>query len=301
MENKYLYSKVIIIGSGQLAYKCAKETKKYLENVRTYELKLTESTILEKMCLRDNIFYENINKEKLTEYLLLEQETTLIISAGSTYIVPRNVIQKDNLSIINWHNALLPYHKGRNAEAWSIYEGDEMTGVTWHYIVEAVDEGAIIAQCQIKIDKKVTSLSLLKKQYDCGYAVFQDILPDLLQKEVKAVNQLQWIDKIKHLFDQTSEKLHYSYEVPNQGYFDCTWRFEKASCFLRSMDYGSLYLMGKMYVIYKNEQYSFYKYRIEEINIPEHEPGTILMNEEFDLIIYYGENRITLKNLKKGE
>ena len=40
MANKYRYSKVYIIGSGQLAYDCAEIVKQYLSDVKVFELKV---------------------------------------------------------------------------------------------------------------------------------------------------------------------------------------------------------------------------------------------------------------------
>ena len=57
MENKYCYTKVIILGSGKLAFQCAVESLKYLENVQVLEYKVTDGTVLQKLCEKEGLSY----------------------------------------------------------------------------------------------------------------------------------------------------------------------------------------------------------------------------------------------------
>ena len=172
MVSKYIYTKVYIIGSGQLAFACAEIVKKYISNIKVFELKVTESTVLEKLCGKNEIPYQMISSKELTQILMSEEESALIVSAASIYLVPETVIKKKNFLIINWHNALLPKHKGRNAEVWAIYNGDDVTGVTWHLITKDIDAGAIIRQEMISIDEKTTAMSLYREQMALGEKCF---------------------------------------------------------------------------------------------------------------------------------
>lgn len=298
MESRYIYSKIIVIGSGKLAYNCAKEALKYIKNICVYELKLTESSILEKMCIKDFICYKTIDKAQLTEILQYEQEDTLIVSAGSVYLIPKEIIKKSNFTIINWHNALLPFHKGRNAEAWAIFEGDENTGITWHYVVEAIDQGEIIIQKQIQINSTTTSLSLLKMQYEVGFKAFTQILPWLLIGNIHSISQSNNKERIVQLFNGKEEKMHYSYEIPNEGYFNFCWDFKQASQFLRAMDYGSLNLLGEIKIEYDGKEYFTRRYKIEANENINYQNKAIWMNEKRALYIFYDKNIIIFKELR---
>lgn len=284
METKYCYTKIIVLGSGKLAYQCAVAGRKRLDNVEVLEYKVTDSTVLQKLCEKAGFFYLCCDKEKLRQCLLEEPERTLVVSAGNTYLIPRMVIEKENLMIVNWHNALLPRHRGRNAEVWSIYQGDAVSGVTWHRLIEGVDMGDIIAQEEIPIDNTETALKLFQKQCELGLQMFERILEPLLLDRCEFRRQEK----------TTEEQMHFSYEIPNGGWLDISWSCEQMSRFLRAMDYGSLRLLGEMHVRWQGEIYSFTKYRITD-----EDAADITTLRDGDMIISRDGKKFTLKALKK--
>ncbi len=289
MANKYIYSKVFIIGSGQLAFDCAEIAKQYVSDISVFELKVTESTVLEKMCDKNGILYQSVSSKELTKILLAEDEEALIVSAASIYLVPQTVIQKQNFRIINWHNALLPAHKGRNAEVWAIYCGEEVTGVTWHIITAAVDAGDVICQKEIQITDKTTAMSLYREQVALGKELFAEFCETLLKGQCETKQQEESIDS----------QMHFSKDIPNGGILNLDWEISQISCFLRAMDYGSLLLMGKMRVVYGGMQYEFYRYSIKQSE--EFVRERIIAFEEGKLTIKEKNTTIILKGLQETE
>lgn len=93
---------------------------------------------------------------------LLEQETeeTLVLSIMNPWLFTEDALRNPKLLVINLHHALLPAHRGRNAEAWAIYEGDEKAGVTWHKVDAGIDTGGIYLQKEVAIDDRATALKL---------------------------------------------------------------------------------------------------------------------------------------------
>ena len=94
---------------------------------------------------------------------LLEQETeeTLVLSIMNPWLFTEEALRNPKLLVVNLHHALLPAHRGRNAEAWAIYEGDEKAGVTWHKVDAGIDTGGIYLQKEVAIDDRATALKLL--------------------------------------------------------------------------------------------------------------------------------------------
>jgi methionyl-tRNA formyltransferase len=93
------------------------------------------------------------------ERLSREFGPTLILSASYRKKIKTAVLNlcKDAL---NFHPSLLPKHRGCFSGFWTIFEGDEATGVTCHRMVEKFDEGRIVYQERLALNGAETAKSL---------------------------------------------------------------------------------------------------------------------------------------------
>lgn len=285
MGDDYLFERAIILGSGKLAFRCAVLTREHLADVEVLEYKITESTVLRALCDKEGILYRCCSKDELNERLMQEQRKCLVVSAANSYLIPQRVIEKENLVVINWHNALLPAHKGRNAEAWSIYAGDEMTGITWHMVTGDVDAGDIIVQEKILIDEGMTALKLYQRQCELGAEVYGRMLETVLKGGCRLRRQMP----------AGTEAMHYSWERPNDGYLETDWDSTKMSRFLRAMDYGGLLLLGQMHVRWEENEYHFHRYKISE------KSGEGDSFADGNLTLHRGAYEIVLRGLKRRD
>lgn len=209
-------------------------------------------------------------------------------SAINTYIFPKEVVENSNFSGINYHNALLPHHRGMNAEAWSIFSMDKTTGITWHEIAVSVDKGGIIAQRGIPLDDKITSFKLLNIQLEAAYKAFTEFAPDFIKGKLKVTPQ-----------DKKPSEFHYIKDVPNNGIINSEWSMDKISAFLRAMDYGMFYTLGKPVLEYNGKRYSCGRYRISETSDAVSD-DMILMDNNTVTIKKQGSNIIVkLLNVKE--
>ena len=81
----------------------------------------------------------------------------LIVCAGFMRILPSNVCEEYKDKIINLHPSLLPAYKGSMRAIEDAYnDGSTVYGATVHYVTETVDDGEIIAQESITVDKDCT-------------------------------------------------------------------------------------------------------------------------------------------------
>ena len=235
------FETIIIMGTGQFAFNCAKYLRELSHLDYVYEYGSYAQSRLEILCNKMGISYKQLLDKTECDNLMYEIERsnkkTLIVSASNIYIFPKFIIENDHVKIINYHPALLTKHRGRNAEAWAIYEQDKVTGVTWHEVTSEIDRGAILAERKIELDSNITSVKLMLKQYQAGFELFKNFVGQIIEK--------------KDIPTKTTTdygKMHYSYEKPNDGILDLTWKRDKISAFLRSMDYGSLNVMGSPFI-----------------------------------------------------
>jgi formyltetrahydrofolate-dependent phosphoribosylglycinamide formyltransferase len=80
--------------------------------------------------------------------------------------------------IINIHPSLLPKYKGLHAIEQALDSGDDVTGVSVHYVNEELDGGEIILQQEVPIlpDDDLESLTKAIQRIEYG------ILPSAIQK-----------------------------------------------------------------------------------------------------------------------
>ena len=75
----------------------------------------------------------------------------LIVLAGWMRIVSPQLIEAFPNRIINLHPSMLPKYKGLHAIERALESGDEMSGVSVHYVNEELDGGEVILQSEVPI------------------------------------------------------------------------------------------------------------------------------------------------------
>lgn len=254
---------LLIVGTGTLACYCATWLrKKTTGKIFVFESGHNFTSMLKsQLSVMPDVVYDTVGAD--IEQRIMELHPKIIFSIGNQYIFQPRIIAC--CPIINYHNALLPFHPGRNAEAWTIYEQDPVTGVTWHLVSERVDKGSIILQKEIILDDTITSVKLLQKQSKLAMSMFQEIFNEILTKNELIIHAQEKKGAIKH---------HYSWEKPNNGQLDITWPAEKISAFLRAMDYGKLSRMGCPVMKYKGRILCWKRYMVEK-NTPQKESVSV--------------------------
>lgn len=227
------FQRVVVIGYG----KAAGDILKYIADRGAdyaYQLEFIEHeihalSVTENICTERGIPFLRIpEKEALARYLGEISEKALIVSASNNFLFPKALVEKENVTIINFHNALLPDYPGRNAPSWVIYSGERKTGITWHYVTAGVDEGNIIVQkcCEIGPDER--AFELTQRLMDLACEGFAECFDKVLAERVQAVPQ-----KLSG-----KRRLYRSKEIPGDGFLDIEGDAEAAYRLLRSVDYG---------------------------------------------------------------
>lgn len=166
---------------------------------------------------------------QITDFLHTFSQKTLIISANNSYIFPKEIIDKPKMKIINFHNALLPLHRGVNAPIWSIFHQDKISGVTWHMVDVKLDSGSIISQKEFELTSNIRAIDLIKILMRLGFESFLSFKDDLLNDKLKLKKM-----PLSHF------PIHKAKDLPNNGILDINWSEDEISAFLRSMDAGGI-------------------------------------------------------------
>lgn len=106
-----------------------------------------------------------------------------ILSIGNLDVVPPDVLRRARIGGINFHDGPLPEMAGLNTPAWAIIRRHEEHGVTWHWMVDAVDAGAIIAARRFRIAEDETSLTLNARCFSAAIESFGEVMQAIAAAE----------------------------------------------------------------------------------------------------------------------
>lgn len=283
MDMKTSFQKVVILGYG----KVTGEVLQYVYDRQAeygYQLGFIEHevhplSITEKICSENGIPFMRItDKKELAAMLNRITEKTLIISASNNFLFPASLVDKPNITIINFHNALLPDYPGRNAPTWVIYMGEKETGITWHYVTAGVDEGNIIIQKRCGITEDMKAYELTELLMDLACEAFRESFADIMSEST--VTRAQGFDP--------ERRMYRSYEVPADGFFEMTDKPEDIYRLLRSVDYGKNDIFPPMRTIIDGKETEILRYRRISQN----------KRKEGEGLIYLPLNADTLLKLK---
>ncbi len=111
--------------------------------------------------------------------LLAPLRPDLIVSGGFPWRIPADVLELPRFGAINFHDALLPRHRGPNATGWVFRLDDRETGVTIHRMTPDFDAGAILGQARVPVTDDDTWETLL--------AQFVEQMPNVLRQVLQRV------------------------------------------------------------------------------------------------------------------
>lgn len=232
MTNNHTFSNAVVIGGGRIACDCLSllaNTGIHLHAVLTDQ---SPFALLEKTARKIGCqFTKTEQTAELTRFFKNFSRPTLVVSANNHWIFPPQVLEHSSLKIINYHNSLLPKHRGRNAPTWAIYAGDTCAGASWHLVDRGIDTGPLLAQKSVPINPRTTAVELVVACMQAASELFSQLLPNLLA--------WNFIPLPQPITNQIHE-YHRGSDVPNHGLLDTTWDFNQTSRFLRALDYGPL-------------------------------------------------------------
>lgn len=121
---------------------------------------------------------------------VINQNPDLIILAGFLWKFGSDWVEAFNKKIINIHPSLLPKYGGKGMYGDYVYKAvkencESETGITIHYINEFYDEGAIIFQEKVELDKDDNLEDISYKTRKLEHKYFPKVIKDLLSGSIK--------------------------------------------------------------------------------------------------------------------
>ncbi|MFT4698847.1 MAG: phosphoribosylglycinamide formyltransferase-1 [Flavobacteriaceae bacterium] len=128
---------------------------------------------------------DELMSAKSVNEVLKQEKPDLIILAGFLLKFPEFILKEFPNKVINLHPALLPKYGGKGMFGHHVHKAviannEKETGITFHYVNENYDEGAIIFQKSVSLEANETPDTVAKKIHELEHAYFPKVIEDLL-------------------------------------------------------------------------------------------------------------------------
>ena len=153
------------------------------DNANSFALKRAENHNIPTYVIKEKTF-EEIDIE--LENVLKNYDIDLIVLVGYLKLIGNRLI--NNYTIINTHPSLLPKFGGKGMFGMNVHTAvveakEEFSGPTVHFVNSNYDEGNIISQTKVKLDKNETPESLSAKVQTAEKIQLIEVLKDFINKK----------------------------------------------------------------------------------------------------------------------
>lgn len=273
---KKTYQNIIVVGRSNLAEKCLKMAMQMYPACAVRYYKASEQGTVKSALTRiGDAEVRSVSRQEIMEELAAERTDSLVLSICNPYLFPERVLGNPALMLVNVHHALLPRHRGRNAEGWAVFMGDTVAGITWHEIAAEVDAGRIICQREMKMTvgrDAIPAVKVYQKLNELVLESFPEVLTACMEGTVRMTPM-----------PASDEPIHYAKDVPGNGYLDPCWPADTICQFLCAMDYGVLYAMGRPKLRLGERTFTWKRY---EWTPADHAEGVELLEAEKEIRLY---------------
>ncbi len=179
---------IVFFGSGPVAA----ESLRLLAHDFIVEAIVTKPSTMSEMSLilSETPVYAVAHKKELDELIdskPFSSELGILIDFG--IIVSQKVIDYFPLSIVNSHFSLLPELRGADPITFAILSGQKETGVSLMLLVEAMDEGPLLAQSTYTIKDNETAITLTEQLVRLSYKLLKENIPPYVGGTLKLYPQ----------------------------------------------------------------------------------------------------------------
>ena len=185
---------------------------------------------------------KNLKDDKFVEKLKKFNADIFLVIAFRK--LPKKVWQIPKKGTINLHTSFLPDYRGAGPINWVLINGEKHTGISSFFINDKIDQGDIVLQKKISIDKNMTAAQLHNKMIIDGIEITNKTIELIrnntlkikiqnqsekykkapkINKELLRINWGQSIDQIHNKIRGLSPFLDYNELLQDVSICPCAW------------------------------------------------------------------------------
>jgi methionyl-tRNA formyltransferase len=127
---------------------------------------------------------ESLRKDSSAVEKILNTPCDFLVVIAFGQILPKNILEHPSVAPLNVHASLLPAYRGAAPIARAIIEGEEKSGVTIQWMIEALDQGDILYQLPCSIGEEDTAGTLHDRLKELGARALVDTLQLFEKKQI---------------------------------------------------------------------------------------------------------------------
>jgi len=160
----------------------------------------------------------------------------VIVVIGYQFFLPDEFLNIPPMGVLNFHTSLLPRHCGRHPGFWTIWYGDEKSGMAVHFMDSGLDTGEIAYKSYVPVENGDTVDTLYDRIWKNDEAIVKQLLDDVENDSVPRTPQ---------------DKSEYTYNyVPHEKDFEFDFR-QPAQLLVNR----HLVKPGKSYIVLNGKQF----------------------------------------------
>lgn len=148
----------------------------------------------------------------------------IVLSMHYPKRVPSQILDISRVGGINLHPSLLPRYRGCFSVLWVLINGEPETGISFHFMTDRFDEGAIVLQQRAPILDSDTGYSLFHRLMQLGLDLLAPAMTEALEHPERA--QVQ-----------TGTPSYFPRALPFGGVIDPAWPDPMIERFIRAMTF----------------------------------------------------------------
>lgn len=128
------------------------------------------------------------NSNRLLD-MLHDQQIDVIVLAGFLWLIPHHIIEDFNNRIINIHPALLPNYGGKGMYGDRVHKcvwenAESETGITIHKVNEHYDQGQVLFQATVELQRSDTPDIIASKVHELEYKYYPGVVEQFVMESV---------------------------------------------------------------------------------------------------------------------
>jgi methionyl-tRNA formyltransferase len=138
---------------------------------------------IKSICLKHNINYKELANPNSLEYIntLKSHDIDLVISFSAPVVFKDELLKTPRLGCINLHCSFLPKYSGLMPSFWALYNKEEHTGVSIHYMDTEIDNGKLLNQRSVILPRNISIFNLVGLTKNIGGDLMCDTIKQICE------------------------------------------------------------------------------------------------------------------------